>query len=323
MPSFDPPSRPCVASVVIRTYNEERHLRRLLQAIEAQETGDLELEVVIVDSGSTDDTLGIAAEYDCRVTTIRKEEFSFGRSLNIGCAFARGDILAFVSGHCIPSSDRWLLELARPILDGAAQYAYGRQIGAETTKFSESQLFAKYFPEHSLIPQDGFFCNNANSAILRRAWEHHGFDEELTGLEDMDLARRLCEGGGKVAYVATAPVHHIHDESWAQVRHRYEREAIAMQKIAPNLHVNAVDCMRFFVSGVLFDFSTALSKRELVRHAPGIVAFRMMQYLGTYRGNRAHRKLSQKMKLRYYYPTDAHHPEAQLRGRIARRSSAI
>lgn len=297
---------------MIRTLNESKHLPRLLQAIRDQKTGDLEVDVVIVDSGSTDGTLDIARRFDCRITYIRKEDFSFGRSLNIGCEFAKGNMLVFVSGHCIPASDRWLVELVEPLLNGSAQYSYGRQIGAETTKFSEKQIFAKYFPDHDLVPQDGFFCNNANAAVTRAAWEHYKFDEALTGLEDMHLAKQLVDDGGKVAYVAAAPVHHIHDETWAQVRHRYEREAIAMQNIVPNLHVNSVDCLRFFVSGVLYDVSTALQEKSLAQNAASIVAFRAMQYLGTYRGNRPHRKLSQQMKLRYYYPTTVHHPDDRL-----------
>ena len=162
-----------------------------------------------------------------------------------------------------------------------------------------------------MIPQDGFFCNNANAAITRDAWRSHRFDESLTGLEDMDLAKKLVDGGGRIAYVAEAPVHHIHDETWAQVQHRYEREAIAMQTIAPNLHVDLVDCLRFFASGVLYDFSTALNKGSFLRSVGSIVGFRLSQYHGTYLGNRHHRKLSQKMKLRYYYPTSAHHPETK------------
>ncbi len=324
MDSATPQDTVHLASVVIRTYNESKHLARLLDAIRRQETGDLTVEVVVVDSGSTDATLAIARSRGCRITEIRKEDFSFGRSLNIGCEFARGDFLVFVSGHCIPASDRWLAELVAPLRERKAAYSYGRQVGAETTKFSETQLFAKYFPDHSMIPQDGFFCNNANAALTRAAWSRFRFDETLTGLEDMDLAKKLVDDGQHIAYVTEAPVHHIHDETWSQVRHRYEREAIAMQKIAPNLHVDLVDCVRFFASGVLFDFSTALNKGAFLGSIGSIVAFRLSQYRGTYLGNRHHRKLSQKMKLRYYYPTSAHHPKTTTPSDdTPRRTSAI
>lgn len=299
-------------SIVVRTYNEQKHLPRLLSTLEDQALpSGVTHEVVVVDSGSTDRTLAIAERCPiARITHIRKEDFSFGRSLNLGCRFALGQHLVFVSGHCIPSTSRWLDELTRPLRDGVVQYTYGRQLGAETTKFSEGQLFAKYFPEHSLIPQDGFFCNNANAAITRAAWETYGFDESLTGLEDMELAQRLVDDGGRVGYVAEAPVFHIHDESWSQVRHRYEREAVAMQRIAPNVHVSVFDTSRFWVSALLHDASAAVEQRCLLQEARNIVAFRTMQYLGTYKGNRQLRKVSHAMKMRYYYPTTRHHPHA-------------
>lgn len=316
---------PYLASVVIRTFNEQTHLPRLLEAIAEQELDEqLRVEVVIVDSGSTDDTLAIARSFDARITHIRKSEFSFGRSLNVGCRFAEGDALVFVSGHCIPASKRWLAELVAPLREGTVAYTYGRQIGAETTKFSEARLFEKYFPAHSLIPQDGFFCNNANAAITRDAWEEHGFDEALTGLEDMELAQRLVKAGGAVGYVAEAPVHHIHDEGWAQVRHRYEREALAMQRIAPSMHITWLDAARFFTRAVAHDLSASAVEGSFLRNATNIVKFRSMQYLGTWRGNREHRRLSQRMKLRYYYPTTDHHPKTKaLPGGSPRHSSAL
>jgi glycosyltransferase involved in cell wall biosynthesis len=291
-------------SVVIRTYNEAKYLDELLAATRAQVCSSCEIEVVLVDSGSTDDTLEIAGRHGCRITHISQEEFSFGRSLNLGCEFARGDYLAFVSGHCIPENEHWLDNLVQPLRSGEAAYTYGRQRGRDTTRFSEQQHFDKAFPDYSKIPQDGYFCNNANAAIRRDAWEQFRFDEELTGLEDMHLAKRLTESGMKTAYVADASVFHIHDESWRQVRTRYEREAYALHQIMPQLHFTLRDFLRFFVSGVLADSAAALRAKRLLREIPGIFMFRLMHYWGTYRGNHEVRQLSAEMKHRYFYPKD-------------------
>lgn len=172
-----------LASIVIRTYNEERYLNELLTAISEQKNNLVEHEVVIVDSGSTDRTLEIAEKHNCRITRIEKSEFTFGRSLNIGCDFARGDYLVFVSGHCIPASQDWLDELCKPMVEEGVDYSYGRQMGRDTTKYSEDRHFEKWFPEYSKIPQEGYFCNNANAGVTRKAWELFKFNEELTGLE--------------------------------------------------------------------------------------------------------------------------------------------
>lgn len=288
-------------SVVVRTYNEERHLGKLLSMIRSQVI-DLPVEIVLVDSGSTDSTIAIANSYGCRVETIDKKRFSFGRSLNLGCARARGEYLAFVSGHCIPTNVNWLRELVGPLRAGIVDYAYGRQVGTADSKFSECQLFRRSYPERSRIPQEGFFCNNANAAVTRQAWESAKFDEALTGLEDMALAKKILGLGGQVGYVAEACVYHIHDETWRAIRTRYEREAVALREIMPQVHVTLLDFVRYFTSSVLLDFGAALQERRLMRNAFGIVAYRLMQYWGTYRGNHEHRKLSQAMKDRYFYP---------------------
>lgn len=293
-----------LVSIVIRTLNEEKYLEELLEAISCQKSTLFEIETVIVDSGSTDKTLEIADRYKCRITHISKEEFTFGRSLNLGSNFADGDILVYVSGHCIPVNDCWVDELCKPIVDGVSSYVYGGQVGRDTTKFSEIQLFKKYFPAFSKVPQKGFFINNANAAISRNAWKIYKFNEEITGLEDMELAKRLCDHEyGKIAYIAEAKVYHIHDESWQQTRRRYEREAIALQKIMPEVHITKYDTFRYLTAGVLSDFSEAIREGCFLNNMFSIIKFRSAQYLGTYIGNHEHRVMSKVRKEIYYYPT--------------------
>lgn len=288
-------------SVVIRVLNEAKHLGALLEGIKTQRV-DLPVEVVVVDSGSTDETLEIAHRHKCRVVKISKDDFSFGKSLNLGCEAAAGDFLVFVSGHCVPYDDAWLKNLVAPLRTKKASYSYGRQIGDNTTKFSEHQLLAKYFPEDPTRSQSGFFCNNANAALIKTAWLDNKFDEDLTGLEDMELAKRLMHDSHDVVYTADATVYHIHEETWLQVKRRYEREALALQHIMPGVHVRIRDFARYFTRAVLMDFSAARRSRSLIKNLREIVLFRFMQYVGTYRGNQDHRILSHAMKERYFYP---------------------
>lgn len=289
-------------SIVIRTYNEQRHLAELLRGIQDQERDGFEIETVIVDSGSTDDTLKIARSFPTRVVPIKKDEFSFGRSLNIGCAAATGDILVFVSGHCIPVGPRWIADLIAPLGQGHIAYTYGGQVGNDDSHFSECQIFGKYFPATSKVPQEGFYCNNANAAMLKRVWQDHRFDEDLTGLEDMHLAKRLVAQGFKLAYVASGAVYHLHSESWAQVRRRFEREAIALQHIMPEVHLSRADVMRYFFSAVFIDMGAALQQRCLRQHFKHILMYRFMQFSGSFRGNHFHRQMSRELKEGYFYP---------------------
>ena len=294
-----------LVSVVIRTYDESRYLGELLQGLKDQQSDELRQEVIVVDSGSTDGTLDIADSHGARLVHIAKSEFSFGRSLNRGCAAASGEYLVFVSGHCIPASRHWLADLVAPLRSGQVTLTYGRQIGGPESKFSECQHFAKFFPATSRIPQDGFFCNNANAAVQRSAWEQFRFDEEITGLEDLHLARRLTAAGHRIGYVAEAAVYHHHHESWGTVRRRFERESIALQHIIPEIQMTFLDFLSYFTSAVWLDVRALLRERAApprLRRLPEIVLFRLMQFWGSYRGNHEHRQLSQRRKEAYFYP---------------------
>ncbi|CUH51518.1 glycosyltransferase [Shimia marina] len=290
-----------IASIVIRTLNEARHLDDLLVMIARQKT-DFDVETVLIDSGSTDGTLKIAENHGCRITHITKAEFSFGRSLNWGCDHATGDMLILISGHCVPTDEHWLQNLCQPLIDGTVSYTYGRQIGDDDSYYSERRIFAKYFPDTSQVPQEGFFCNNANSAVLRSAWENYRFDEELTGLEDMELAKRMTADGHKVGYVAEAPVFHHHSETWQSVRRRFEREAIALRDIMPEVHLSRLDVLRCVVSSTFGDWRSAARNGITSTSRIDMLRYRWNQYVGSYKGNHEHRLLSQDLKQQYFYP---------------------
>ena len=289
-------------SVIIRTLNEERYLPELLQNIKNQKTY-YSYEVVLIDSGSTDRTLKIAEEFGCRILHIRREEFSFGRSLNRACREAYGKYFVFISGHCIPRDNMWMDKLVEPLAQEIAAYAYGRQIGGAYTYWSEAQIFNKYFPPESQIPQAGFYCNNANSTIRRKTWLQYQFDEELTGLEDMHLAKRIVSSGGKIAYTAEACVYHLHNEHWQQIQRRFEREALALQKICPEVVVRRRDILGYFLRAVITDVSTSKPGMLGIRHIYKIILYRYFQYSGSYKGNHTQKILNKQLRDSYFYPT--------------------
>lgn len=291
-------------SIIIRTLNEERYLENLLQTISEQHS-DFNHEVLLIDSGSTDDTLSIAQKHHCRILHIDRNEFSFGRSLNRACQASFGKYLILISGHCIPEGNLWMQNLVEPLSEGLVDYVYGRQIGGPGTYWSESQIFDKYFPQISQVPQVGFYCNNANSAINRDSWELYKFDEELTGLEDMHLAKRLVNAGGSVGYVAEACVFHLHHEKWAQIKRRFERESLALQQICPEVIVRRRDLVRYFARAVINDISSSTIKMLGMRHFMKIIAYRYFQYIGSYQGNHIQKITSKQLRDSYFYPTQS------------------
>ncbi|HPO57683.1 MAG TPA: glycosyltransferase family A protein, partial [Anaerolineaceae bacterium] len=105
-------------SIVIRAYNEEKHIGRLLDGIMQQTVKDV--QIILVDSGSTDATMAIARRYPVEVVTIRPQEFTFGRSLNLGISHARAEVVVMASAHVYPVYPDWLERLLRHALRSAA-----------------------------------------------------------------------------------------------------------------------------------------------------------------------------------------------------------
>ena len=289
-------------SVVIRSFNEERHIGRLLTGIVRQTVPTP--EIVLVDSGSTDATVAIATRYPVKVVTIRPDEFTFGRSLNRGIAATTGDIVVLASAHVYPRYDDWLAQLVAPFDDPKTSLTYGKQRGNEISRFSEHQIFRAWFPDHSNPSQTTPFCNNANAAIRRSVWAEMPYDEALTGLEDIDWGRRVLERGDRLAYVAEAEVAHVHEETPSRIYNRYRREAMALKNIFPEEHFGLRDFLRLFPSNVASDIAVARSERRTVERLPEIVMFRLMQVWGTYRGFRQRGPAADSLRRRLYYPSD-------------------
>lgn len=294
-----PPKLPR-ATVVIRTFNEEKHIGNLLTAISRQSVN--KIEVIVVDSGSTDKTVSIAARHKARVLKIKPTEFTFGRALNIGVRAARSDLVVLASAHVVPSSDSWLEKLIAPFADRKVALVYGKQRGGKGSKFSETQHFVRWFADHSDLDQQNAYCNNANAALRRSIWKQSPFNEKLTGLEDIAWASWARDKGYKVAYVADASVQHLHNETAAQIVNRHRREALALKQILPKSRFTILNFASLFLRSVMSDFGAALRERVFLRQALGIISFRFLQYLGTYRGYRDPVKVSAEMREVFFYP---------------------
>ena len=287
-------------SVVIRAFNEEEHIGRLLSGILEQSMDDH--EIVLVDSGSTDATLSIASRFPVRVVSIPPEEFSFGRSLNLGCRGARGEMIVVASAHVYPVYPDWLEQLMAPFSDPAVGLVYGKQRGSATTRFSEHQVLAKWFPADSVARQSHAFCNNANAAVRRSLWEQHPYDEELPGLEDVEWAAWALSQGHGIAYSSGAEVVHVHDETPRAVYNRYRREAMALKTIRSQEHFRFADFVRLYCSNVVSDLWHALQEHCASKVAGEILWFRWMQFWGTYTGFRRAGPMTSQLKQAFYYP---------------------
>lgn len=287
-------------SIIVRCYNEEEHIGRLLTGIMEQTLRDI--EIIIVDSGSTDATLKIASRFPVRIVSIKPEEFSFGRSLNIGCEKAIGDFIVIASAHVYPIYKDWLEKILEPFVDHEVGLVYGKQRGNETTKYTEHQIFAKWFSEKSNLNQKHPFCNNANAAIRRELWNKIPYDENLTGLEDLDWSKKILSLDYKIAYVSDAEIVHVHNETFRKIYNRYYREALAFKQIFPDEIFRFREFIKFTVANSITDYYHAWHDKAFFGNLFSIPIFRFMQFWGTYKGFLEHGIITSEVKQTFYYP---------------------
>ena len=289
-----------LCSIIIRAYNEEKHLGRLLDGIQQQTITDR--EVILVDSGSTDATLEIAERYPVKIVPIDSREFTFGRSLNRGIDAATGRYMVIISAHCYPVYPDWLEQLLKPFENDQVAVSYGKQRGADTNHYSEHQWFRRYFPDISQPDQGQPYTHNANAAVRRSLWTQHPYNEKITGLEDLAWSSWAKEQGYSIAYVAEAEIIHVHNETFKQVQNRYRREAIALKQILPDSRFSIRNMISMFIRKTARDMLQAYRDRILLKEMVGIVVFRFVQYLGTWQGYRYSGKIDQELHQRFYYP---------------------
>ncbi len=214
------------ASVIIRTKNEERLLGETLVRVFRQHARPI--EVIVIDSGSTDRTLEIARASDARVMTISPEEWGYARALNVAAAQARGDVLVMLSAHCLPVDDDWLGNLVRHFDDPTVAAAWGSQFAPNRARPQpgppEWQQPGTYTRENWT-----WGLSNANGAVRAELWEGVPFDESFPAAEDKQWARVMLNRGYCVVHDPAAAVwHDRHPIASSYVRQRLVMEGFAM-----------------------------------------------------------------------------------------------
>lgn len=287
-------------TIVIRAFNEEKHIGKLLKGIKHQTVK--KTQVILVDSGSDDGTVIIAEKFGAQIVRIEPQNFTFGRSLNHGIEAAEADLIVIASAHVYPVYPDWLATMLDPFKDERVALVYGKQRGAECAHFSEQQIFTHWYGEISIPSQTHPFCNNANSAIRKELWKKHAYDENLPGLEDLEWAQWAMENKLIISYSAEAEIIHIHEESWRAIHNRYLREGWAFKQIYPHERFNMADFIKLFFQNAVSDLKAAKKEGVMSKEFFDIMRFRWLQFLGTYHGYKRSGPLTWQLKQSFYYP---------------------
>jgi glycosyltransferase involved in cell wall biosynthesis len=204
--------QPDTIGVVIRTLNEAELIGTCLETL-ARQTAPQALDILVVDSGSTDATLDIARAHGARIYEMSPDDFDYSKSLNVGIERVVGDLVVILSAHAIPTGDDWLAHMIAPFADPKVAGVACRQVPWENAPWREVGRLAREFPDttHVYTTADGVLFSNAASCIRRSVWRQEPFT--LPAAEDLEWAQRVTGAGWSVVYQADTSVYHSHDET--------------------------------------------------------------------------------------------------------------
>jgi rhamnosyltransferase len=264
------------ATVIVRSKNEERVIERSLSLLRRQ---TVDIELIVVDSGSRDRTVEIARRYSDQLIELPAEDFTFGYALNVGARNASTPFHFAVSAHCFPERRDWV-ELSLRHYDredvagtvGLRHLPDGSPIGAT---FYQDARHARANPYWG-------FSNHASS-WRAAVWERFPFDEAIEAAEDKEWALRVLEAGGVIAVDPALWVDysHVWRSGAVSTYRRQKRCARAIASFAGPSPYSLRDCLREWWSEMPDDRHSPLLHRFDYRRVVGLA--------GKYAGQRAAR----------------------------------
>lgn len=198
-----------LVSIILRTKNEEFWMGRFIKGLLIQKC-DFDIEIVLVDNGSTDETITRAVSGFEKTTVVRIKDYIPGAALNRGLEAAKGDFIVCISAHCVPADGHWISNLIEPLSDPDIAAVYGRQIPLPTSDPKDKRDLWLTFGLDDKVQSRDPFLHNANAAYRREDLLEHPFNEQMTNIEDRSWASDELRRGRKIYYASQSVIYHDH-----------------------------------------------------------------------------------------------------------------
>ena len=240
-------------SVVIPTLNGGDKFEKLIDCLK-QQVGLEKLEIIVVDSGSHDDTLNVCKRNDVRLIEIPQEKFTHSYARNLGASYACGNIILFMTQDALPSSNIWLRTMIDPLInENVAATSCLELCPPDTDLFYK----CKSSIHNKFMSSVGQFCaieqvsdhltlrknaslNDTNCAIKASIFKVYQYRNSYA--EDLDLGIRLIKKGYRLKYIKDNPVIHGHNRNPDYYLKRSYIETMALGKMfndsEPRIHVS-------------------------------------------------------------------------------------
>ena len=209
-------------SVVIPAYNAERTIGEAVVHSLSQSKGSIEVELIVVDDGSTDDTAARAES--AGATVVRQENTGPAAARNRGWQSASGTFICFTDSDCIPIAG-WLENLLDGFTDSQVGAVAGSYEIANPSSWLARWVHQEIMERHKRMPPFVRAFGSYNVAIPRHVLRATGgFDpvyRRASG-EDNDLSYRIIKKGWRIAFRPQAKVAHYHPEKlWRYLMEQY------------------------------------------------------------------------------------------------------
>jgi cellulose synthase/poly-beta-1,6-N-acetylglucosamine synthase-like glycosyltransferase len=218
-----------LVSVVVIGRNEGERLSRCLRSVFAIDHPGFALEVIYVDSGSTDDSIARAVAEGAQTIALKPERPSAALGRNAGWRAARGSIILFLDGDTVlhPSFvSASLPEFSDPTL--AALWGHRRELHPEQSIFNRT-LDLDWIYAPGITP----YCGG--DALFRRSVlaQTGGFDPTLIAGEEPELCRRIVALGFYILHVdRRMTMHDLAITRWSQYWKRNTRAGHAFAEVS-------------------------------------------------------------------------------------------
>jgi succinoglycan biosynthesis protein ExoA len=228
-------------SVLVPVLNEEVNLRRAAEAMLAQDL-EGEAEFLFIDGGSTDSSLVILADLaaaDPRVRVLSNPARRTPQALNIGLWAARGEFIARMDAHTI-YPPRYLQSGIDRLRLGDVDWVSGPQLAVGTSPGSArvaralavsiGKGGARYRDElRSEIEVDSGFTGLWRRETLA---QHDGWDEEWLNDQDLELAARIRQAGGRIVCIPEMAAQYVPRDTLRRLSRQYMTYGIYRVKTA-------------------------------------------------------------------------------------------